>query len=328
MSPDAIHLVARRELKPTDTLSAVSRRTKRKMRALRVGHAPLRAWSRFFVHISSMDESVIRFAAFFAILLTMAIAEAAMPRRSLRFGRKRWPANLAIVVLNALIVRLLLPGGAVATAIWAEAHHFGVLHQIAWPAAFEMLLTLILLDLIIYGQHLLFHTLPLLWRLHMVHHADRDIDVTTGLRFHPLEILLSMLIKVAVVALFGAPALAVVLFEVVLNGMAMFNHANLRLPGTIEGVLRLLVITPDLHRVHHSVIRTETNSNFGFNLSIWDRIFGTFTAQPRYGHDGMTIGLEHLQSAPTHQLRFMLRLPFSDQVGQYTMRKSQEDQDV
>ncbi len=275
-----------------------------------------------------MDDTLVRTTLFFSILLMMAVAEAALPRRPLRFGRHRWPANLGIVVIDALFIRLLLPGGAVAAALWAEAHGFGLLNMVAWPHGIELLLAIILLDLIIYGQHLLFHAVPLLWRLHMVHHADRDIDVTTGLRFHPLEILLSMLIKMAVVTLLGASALAVVIFEIVLNGMAMFNHANLRLPGALEKLLRLFVITPDLHRVHHSVIRAETNSNFGFNLSIWDRIFGTFTAQPAMGHRDMRIGLAHLQEAPTHHLGFMLRLPFTGNIGQYPMLKTEEESDV
>ena len=275
-----------------------------------------------------MDDTLVRTTLFFSILLMMAVAEAALPRRPLRFGRHRWPANLGIVVIDALFIRLLLPGGAVAAAFWAEAHGFGLLNMVAWPHGIELLLAIILLDLIIYGQHLLFHAVPLLWRLHMVHHADRDIDVTTGLRFHPLEILLSMLIKMAVVTLLGASALAVVIFEIVLNGMAMFNHANLRLPVPLEKLLRLLVITPDLHRVHHSVIRAETNSNFGFNLSIWDRVFGTFKAQPALGHRDMRIGLAHLQEALTHHLGFMLRLPFTGHIGQYPILKTEEDSNV
>jgi len=268
-----------------------------------------------------MDATTARFGVFFLVLLIMAAAEAAAPRRKLRFGRQRWPANLGIVALNGLIVRLLLPGGAVAIALWAESHGFGLLHQMEFSGSIKIVVAVILLDLAIYAQHVLFHAIPLLWRLHMVHHADRDIDVTTGLRFHPVEILLSMLIKMVVVALLGAPVLAVIIFEIVLNGMAMFNHANYRLPARFDQLLRLLVITPDVHRVHHSIIRAETNSNFGFNLSTWDRLFGTWCAQPELGHTDMIIGLEHLQSAPTHKLGFMLRLPFGDETGQYPMLK-------
>ncbi len=266
-----------------------------------------------------MDVSVVRFGVFVLVLLLMMMAEAAAPRRRLRFGRRRWPANLGIVAINGIVVRLLLPGGAVAAALWAEAEQFGLFHQLSWPAGIEIACAVILLDLAIYAQHLLFHAVPVLWRLHMVHHADRDIDVTTGLRFHPLEIVLSMLIKMALVTLLGAPLLAVIIFEIVLNAMAMFNHANLRLPARLDGLLRLLLITPDVHRIHHSVERLETNSNFGFNLSVWDRLFGTWRDQPRQGHGAMTIGLEHLQEAPTHSLGFMLRLPFGARLGQYPM---------
>jgi len=271
----------------------------------------------FFIQHADMDESSIRLSFFFGILIIMALAETLAPRRALTQGRKRWPANLGIVVLDAVIVRLLMPAGATAAAIWATDHHFGLLNWLEIPVPIAVVAAIILLDLIIYAQHLLFHALPILWRLHMVHHADRDIDVTTGLRFHPIEIMISMLIKMSCVVLLGAPVMAVIIFEVVLNGMAMFNHANVKLPAILDAVLRLLLITPDVHRVHHSIIKQETNSNYGFNLSIWDRAFGTYRAQPEKGHLEMSIGLEHLQQAPTHKLGFMLRLPFRDQLGQY-----------
>ncbi len=264
-----------------------------------------------------MDETTVRFGVFFSVLLIMAIAEAVAPRRPLRFGRARWPANLGIILIDALMMRLLLPGGAIAAALWANTHAVGLFNWLAWPEGLSVIAAVILLDLVIYGQHVLFHSIPVLWQMHMVHHADRDIDVTTGLRFHPLEIILSMLIKISVVVLLGAPVLAVVIFEIVLNGMAMFNHANVRLPRHIDSLLRLLLITPDVHRIHHSIIKAETNSNYGFNLSLWDRLFGTYRAQPARGHADMIIGLEHLQAAPTHQLGFMLRLPFDGDIGQY-----------
>jgi len=272
-----------------------------------------------------MDATTLRFGAFFLVLLLMAAAQSFAPRRPLHFGRKRWVANLGIAAMDVLIVWLLLPGGAIAAALWAELHDFGLFNQLDWFNSVEVLAAVVLLDLVIYGQHVLFHAVPILWRLHMVHHADRDIDVTTGLRFHPIEILLSMLIKIAAAALLGAPVLAVIIFEIVLNGMAMFNHANVHLPARLDQLLRLLVITPDVHRVHHSIIRTETNSNFGFNLSVWDRLFGTYRAQPERGHTDMTIGLEHLQSAPTHKLGFMLRLPFDGEIGQYPIFIGQEN---
>jgi len=275
-----------------------------------------------------MDAAIIRTGAFFSVLTIMAVAEYYAPRRRLRIGRRRWPANLAIVVLDALIVRLLLPGGAIAAAVWADAQHIGLFHYLAWNEAVAVIVVVMLLDLAIYAQHVLFHAVPILWRLHLVHHADGDIDVTTGLRFHPLEILLSMLIKIGLVTALGAPVLAVMIFEIVLNAMAMFNHANVYLPLKLDRCLRLLVVTPDVHRIHHSVIKAETNSNFGFNLSIWDRVFATWQEQPQYGHDHMVIGLEHLQSAPTQCLGYMLRLPFARQIGQYPMlqRKGGRDE--
>lgn len=253
----------------------------------------------------------------------MALLEAWLPRRRRRLSRKeRWPANLGIVVFNALLARLLIPAGAMGVAVWAEAQGFGLFNILPLPGMMEVALAVMLLDLAIYGQHVLFHAVPVLWRLHMVHHADLDIDVSTGLRFHPIEILLSLVIKMGVVALLGAPPVAVLLFEVVLNGMAMFNHGNVRLPQTVDNVLRLLIVTPDMHRIHHSIIRRETNSNYGFNLSCWDRLFGTYRAQPAHGHDGMTIGLEHMQQVPAGRFGWMLALPFRGRVGQYPVLNS------
>jgi len=269
-----------------------------------------------------MNEPITRLTAFFGILIIMAGWQALAPRRGLRFGYKRWPANLGIVLLNAISVRLFMSSGAVGMAIWAEHAHFGLLHWLDIPYTGRVIASVIMLDGIIYAQHILFHAAPVLWRLHMVHHADQDIDVTTGLRFHPIEILLSMLIKMSMVALLGVPALAVILFEIILNGMAMFNHANMRLPLRIDAILRLVLVTPDMHRVHHSIIRSETNSNFGFNLSIWDRVFGTYQAQPENGHDGMTIGLAQYQSEESGGLKWMLILPFSGKSGGYPMMTS------
>ena len=280
-----------------------------------------------FIQHRHMDDTIIRFGAFFFVLLMMAAAEFFVPRRVLRRGYARWPANLGLVILNSLVARLLLPGGAIAAALWAESHGVGLFNSLQWRDGLAVLLAVVMLDLVIYSQHVLFHAVPLLWRLHMVHHADVDIDVTTGLRFHPLEIVVSMLIKMTAVVVLGVPVLAVLIFEVVLNAMAMFNHANVRLPLILDRYLRLLLVTPDVHRVHHSVIRCETNSNFGFNLSLWDRLFGTWKGQPEQGHDGMSIGLEHLQDAPTHKLGFMLRLPFNGEPGQYPVFKQQGGRD-
>jgi sterol desaturase/sphingolipid hydroxylase (fatty acid hydroxylase superfamily) len=263
-------------------------------------------------------EAWIRFGAFAAVLAVMAAWETQAPRRILGMPRsRRWRGNLMLVAVDAVAVRLLIPAGAVGASLWAAARNVGLCHQLAWTGWPAVLLCVVLLDLAIYAQHLLFHAVPLLWRLHMVHHADRDIDVTTGLRFHPGEILLSMLIKMGVVAMLGAPVAAVITFEVVLNAMAMFNHGNVRLPQYLDKWLRRLLVTPDMHRVHHSVLREEANRNFGFNLSWWDRLFGTYRAQPAAGHVQMTIGLKQYQQAATDGLGWMLALPFRGSIGPY-----------
>jgi len=263
-------------------------------------------------------ESIFRLASFVLIFVLMAILQRWRPRREMLLGLHRWPANLGGVLLDTLAVRLLfavlqylaLPAGAIAVALWAQSYHIGILNMLMLPAVVHVLIAIILLDLAIYLQHRVFHALPVLWRLHRVHHSDLEFDVTTAVRFHPLEILLSMLIKMAVVVLLGAPAVAVLLFEVILNGMAMFNHANFRLPIKLDGWLRRLLVTPDVHRIHHSTLNHELNSNFGFNLIVWDRLFGTCRANPELGHTSMSIGLEGWQQSPTHHLGWMLRLPW------------------
>ncbi len=256
-------------------------------------------------------ETWLRLSAFFGVFFVMALWEIMAPKRKLLFGKKRWASNLGIVVLDSLVARLILPGGAVAASIWAESHHIGVLPLLDLPDTMLILVAIIVMDFIIYAQHVMFHRVSILWRLHQVHHADRDIDITTGLRFHPIEILISMGIKITAVVALGIPVIAVVIFEVILNGMAMFNHSNVRLPKALDGLIRLLLVTPDMHRVHHSVIYCETNSNYGFNLSVWDRACRTYRAQPELGHEHVVIGLPDFQQAPTHQLFWMLHLPFA-----------------
>jgi len=267
------------------------------------------------------DEAWIRLLLFSGILAVMAMWELFAPKRELIQGYRRWPGNLGIVVVDSVVVRLIFPAGAIGAAIWTAEHGWGLLNLIELPGWLVLFIAVVLLDLAIYLQHVLVHAVPILWRLHMVHHADLDIDVTTGLRFHPAEIVFSMLIKIGVVVLLGAPALAVLIFELILNGMAMFNHSNIHLPKTVDAIIRSLLVTPDMHRVHHSVIRRESNSNFGFNLSIWDRLFGTYTAQPKMGHKNMLIGLEQFQDEPTYRLKWMLRLPFTGFIGQYPIMK-------
>ncbi len=238
------------------------------------------------------NEAPLRGAVFLGVLLLLMWLETRIPRRPLRLPRlERWPNNLGLVVFNTLLLRILFPTAAVGFAIYCAANTIGLMHYVNWPHWLEIISSVLLLDLVIYTQHLVFHKVPWLWRLHKVHHADLDYDVTTGSRFHPLEILLSLLIKFALIALLGAPVLAVILFEAVLNAMAMFNHSNIRLPQWLDKGLRKLVVTPDMHRVHHSRIYDEANRNFGFNLSVWDRWFGTYQERPRLGIEGVEIGL-------------------------------------
>lgn len=256
-----------------------------------------------------MSETVIRLSVFFGLFAAVALWELWRPRRPLAASKgRRWATNWAVSVTDAVMVRLVFGAAAVGAAMDAEASGVGLFNALAWPPIAEGLIVFVLLDLAIWFQHWLSHRVPILWRLHRVHHSDRDMDVTTAIRFHPIEIALSMLFKIGLVYALGAPAWAVILFEVVLNGSAMFNHGNMRLPRAIDRVLRLVIVTPDMHRVHHSVIRAEHDTNFGFNLSIWDRLFGTYTAQPEGGHDGMTVGLaDHQNDRPT---RFLWTLAF------------------
>jgi sterol desaturase/sphingolipid hydroxylase (fatty acid hydroxylase superfamily) len=275
------------------------------------------------------SEPTLRLAAFVAILTLMALWEVFVPRRARPVPRKgRWPANIGIVVLNTALVRVLFPTAAVGVALSAQTHGWGLFNRYPVASWAAMLGGVILLDLIIYLQHVVFHAVPALWRLHRVHHADLDIDVTTGARFHPIEIVLSMLIKFAAIAALGVTPAAVVLFEVLLNATSMFNHANVRIPPAIEPALRWLVVTPDMHRVHHSIERDETNSNFGFNLPLWDRLFGTYKAQPAAGHERMVIGIpEHREEREVDRLLGMLALPFRGAIGHYAVdrRKLREN---
>jgi sterol desaturase/sphingolipid hydroxylase (fatty acid hydroxylase superfamily) len=256
-------------------------------------------------------EAVIRFGAFLAIFIAVALAEAGAPRRPLTAAKAaRWWVNLAITLIDAGVARFLAPILPLGLALLAASRGWGALNQLAAPFWPSVLAGVLLLDLVIYLQHVMFHTLPLFWRLHGMHHTDLDIDVTTGLRFHPLEIFLSTLIKLAAVAALGVPAVAVLVFEVLLNGTSMFSHGNICLREGFDRLLRLFVVTPDMHRVHHSVIVRETNSNFGFNFPWWDRLFGTYRPQPAMGHDGMTIGLARFRDAGALTLRYLLLLPF------------------
>ncbi len=257
-------------------------------------------------------EPTIRLAAFFGVFALMAGWEVAAPRRvRLHTRLQRWTANLGLVVINTVLLRLLFPLAAVGFAAYAAEHGWGLLNNIALPEPLALVLAVVAMDLAIYLQHVMFHAVPALWRLHQVHHADPDYDLTTGARFHPIEIILSMLIKVSVIAVIGAPAAAVLLFELLLNATAMFNHGNVKLPAGVDASLRLLLVTPDMHRVHHSTDHAEANSNFGFNLPVWDRLFGTYRANTRLPQESMPIGVTGLTGDPRCvSLGGMLVIPF------------------
>ncbi len=258
-------------------------------------------------------EALIRFGVFLGLFCVFAGVEAFAPRRDRKQPRQtRWIANWGITILNTLTLRALafvLPLLAVGAAIDAADQGWGLFNALDWSVWIEVILAILILDFAIWLQHLITHKVPLLWRLHRVHHADVDMDVTTAIRFHPIEIGLSMLLKIGLVYLLGPAAIAVILFEIILNGTAMFNHANIRLPLWMDAMLRRVLVTPDMHRVHHSVHRHEHDSNYGFSLSIWDRLFGTYIAQPAAGHDAMEVGLQWQDDRPAH-LGWSLALPF------------------
>ena len=268
-------------------------------------------------------EPTIRLSFFLGIFITVAIWEFAAPRRALTVSKPlRWANNLGLVVLNTVLLRLVFPLAAVGMAAFCVKNGWGVLNHFQVPFAVAAPVAVIAMDFVIWLQHVMVHAVPALWRLHRVHHADLDYDVTTGVRFHPIEIILSMLIKFATITVLGPPVVAVVIFEVLLNATAMFNHGNIRLAGGIDRVLRRFVVTPDMHRIHHSVEDDETNSNFGFNLPWWDRLFGTYRDQPRAGHVGMTIGIHnHTDPSEVDRLDGMLLLPFKGEITDYAINR-------
>jgi sterol desaturase/sphingolipid hydroxylase (fatty acid hydroxylase superfamily) len=272
-------------------------------------------------------EPAIRLACFFGIFAIMAVWELLAPRRRLSQPKvRRWFNNLGLVVFNTALLRLAFPLAAMGMATTAELNGWGLFNRVEVPGWLTLIASVVILDVAIYLQHVMFHAVPLFWRLHRVHHADLDFDVTTGSRFHPVEILLSMLIKFAVIVLLGPPVVAVVVFEVLLNATAMFNHSNVRLPAPLDAFLRWVIVTPDMHRVHHSHLEYETNSNFGFNLSVWDRLFGTYRNQPEEGHEGMVIGIDTFRDA-AHcvTLRGMLGMPLIGKLGEYAINRRNWD---
>jgi len=272
-------------------------------------------------------EPTIRLACFVGVLVSMAVWEVAAPRRRLSISKGlRWFSNIGLAVVNTLAVRVAFALGAVGIALVADERQWGLFNNIGLPAWLAIILSVLALDLAIYLQHVMFHAVPLFWRLHMVHHADLDFDVTTGLRFHTIEILLSMGIKAAAIILLGAPPAAVLIFEVLLNATSMFNHSNIWMPAGLDRALRLVVVTPDMHRVHHSVIPGETNSNFGFNLPWWDFLLGTYRSQPSQGHEGMEIGLRQFRERYVDWLPWMLLLPFVGRRGEYPINRDKPEE--
>jgi sterol desaturase/sphingolipid hydroxylase (fatty acid hydroxylase superfamily) len=270
-------------------------------------------------------ESMIRLGFFAGIFAAMALWEVLAPRRALTVSKPvRWANNLGLVAFNTLLLRVLFPAAAVGMAAFAAERDWGLLNHFDAPFLFAVPVAVIAMDLVIWLQHVMVHAVPALWRLHRVHHADLDYDLTTGARFHPIEIILSMLIKFAAIMVIGPPLVAVILFELILNGMAMFNHGNVRLPLALDRGLRWLIVTPDMHRVHHSVEDDEANSNFGFNLSCWDRLFGTYRDQPRRGHEDMTIGIRgYRQPREVSWLPGLLALPFRGRITGYAINRRQ-----
>ncbi len=268
------------------------------------------------------NEAALRLGFFFGVFVLVALWETASPRRVLNTSKTvRWFSNMGIVFIDTLTVRFIFSILAVDVAIMAQENGWGLLNSLQMPHLLSVIVGILILDMIIYLQHVMFHAVPVLWRLHMMHHSDLDYDVTTGLRFHPIEIVISMLIKLAAVAAIGPSVVTVIIFEIILNATAMFNHGNIRMPQNVDKFLRLLVVTPDMHRVHHSVTIRETNSNFGFSFPWWDRLMGTYRPQPAAGHVGMTIGLSQFRDPGKNNLLSMLALPFTGNPGSYAINR-------
>ncbi|MBF0620649.1 MAG: sterol desaturase family protein [Magnetococcales bacterium] len=272
------------------------------------------------------NEASVRIGVFIGLFVLVALIEYLFPRRVLTAHRVgRWFSNISIVVLSNVLARFIMPITTMAMAYLCQQNGWGILNTVSLPHWLEIVLAVVVFDLAIYLQHLMFHAVPILWRLHMVHHADPDVDVTTGTRFHPIEIILSLFIKLVMIYLLGPPLVAVLAFEIILNALAMFNHGNIALPLWLDRLLRLLLVTPDVHRVHHSILAEETNSNFGFNLSIWDRLFGTYCAQPKLGHRKVVLGVTKIKGAESVNLLSLLLIPFRSNPGSYAINRRWSD---
>jgi sterol desaturase/sphingolipid hydroxylase (fatty acid hydroxylase superfamily) len=263
-------------------------------------------------------ETLIRLGAFAATFFAIALGEALVPRRPRMHTRAaRWPANIDVSILDSIAVRIMLPLEAVGFAGFCAEHRWGLMNLVAMPRSLAAIASVVVLDLVIYLQHVMFHAIPALWRVHRMHHSDLEFDVSTGIRFHPIEIAISLGIKLTAIAALGTPAVGVLAFEVLLNATSLFNHANLGVPPAADAMIRRLIVTPDMHRVHHSIVVRETNSNFGFNLTWWDRLLGTYRAQPAAGHLAMTIGIEDFRDPRELKLSPMLVQPWRGTPGNY-----------
>ncbi len=275
------------------------------------------------------QETVIRLGAFVAVFVIMAVFESLLPRRARVMRRSiRWFGNLSLATLNAVLVPVVMPLVALGMASLAQERGWGLLNLVEVPYWVALIGSVVVLDFVIYLQHVMFHAVPVLWRLHRVHHSDVDLDVSSGIRFHVIEIFISMGIKIAAIMVIGPPVLAVLTFEVVLNATAMFNHANVRIPLGVDRALRLFLVTPDMHRVHHSVVRSETDSNFGFNLPWWDYLCGTYRGQPAAGHEGMTIGVPEFREERDSYPHRLLAQPFTVSTHAVTAQADEESGEV
>ena len=273
-------------------------------------------------------ESYIRLGSFLGLFALLTIWEISAPKRELLGLRRfRWISNIGLIVISSVLIRFILPTAAVGIALHVEQENLGFLNHFDLPFAFQFVLAFILMDLAIYFQHVMFHALPLFWRFHRVHHSDLDCDITTGLRFHPLEIVVSILFKFLVIASVGVPVLAVVIFEVILNAASMFTHSNIKITSSFERIVRWFIVTPDMHRIHHSIKENETNSNFGFFISIWDRMLGTYVNEPEGGHANMQIGLKNFREPKWQDLRWLIYLPFVTKVNDYSINRRQRGND-
>lgn len=267
-------------------------------------------------------ESYIRLGSFLGIFALLTIWEISSPKRELLHLRRfRWFSNIGLIVISSVLVRFILPTAAVGVALHAEQDNLGFLNHFDIPFVVHFLLAFVLMDLAIYFQHVMFHALPMFWRFHRVHHSDLDCDITTGLRFHPFEMVISIIFKFIVIISIGAPVLAVVIFEIILNAASMFTHSNIKMHRSIETFVRWFMVTPDMHRVHHSMVENETNSNFGFFISVWDRLFGTYISQPVNGHEKMEIGLSFFREPKWQNLRWLIYLPFVTRIHGYAINK-------